>query len=459
MSKSSFSRLITGFAVFSLPGFIGCSLNTAMQPLPAASRLTASVYGGSQPVSGATIQLYAMGTSGNGSPSVPLLTTPLFSDTRGSFTLPTQISCPDSTNQVYITATGGNPGLPSVATNLKISLMALLGVCSSLGSSTQIKINEVTTVAAVWSFRQFMASATRIGSSAGSIDLQNAAVNSASLIDFVSGEMKSSPTNDDATIRAINSAADVLSVCVNSDGIGDSKTLCGRLFSSTTVGGGAVPTNTIEAALSVALHPNLNVQPLFLLMPGVAPFQPTTANVPEDWSLGYSYSPPTLLRKELNPATVFLGDSITNGWRLPLNNRGISGQELGDMLNRTTADVVGHGYTRMVLLGGTNDIWRHSINIPNALITILKIADLAKADGIQVVLCLIPPLHPDGIDFDEVVQTFNVELVKLAAKEKYLVVDYFTPMAGHPEYFLDGVHPSIAGYAVMESALSKTLAR
>jgi lysophospholipase L1-like esterase len=35
------------------------------------------------------------------------------------------------------------------------------------------------------------------------------------------------------------------------------------------------------------------------------------------------------------------------------------------------------------------------------------------------------------------------------------VVDYFTPMVGHPESFQsDGIHPNSAGYAVMEAALA-----
>jgi len=40
-----------------------------------------------------------------------------------------------------------------------------------------------------------------------------------------------------------------------------------------------------------------------------------------------------------------------------------------------------------------------------------------------------------------------------------LLVDYFTPLSGHPEFFKDGIHPNAMGYAVMEDALSQVVTR
>ncbi|HEY6767724.1 MAG TPA: hypothetical protein VI386_23470 [Candidatus Sulfotelmatobacter sp.] len=39
----------------------------------------------------------------------------------------------------------------------------------------------------------------------------------------------------------------------------------------------------------------------------------------------------------------------------------------------------------------------------------------------------------------------------------YLLVDYYTPLVGHPEDFKDGIHPNAAGYVLMEAALSAVL--
>src|SRR5438552_1697650 len=62
---------------------------------------------------------------------------------------------------------------------------------------------------------------------------------------------------------------------------------------------------------------------------------------------------------------VFLGDSITDGWRLneyfpnrDFVNRGISGQITAEMLDRMKADVIDLKPAAMLVLGGTNDIAR-----------------------------------------------------------------------------------------------------
>ncbi len=49
--------------------------------------VTGSVHGGQQPVSGATIQLYTVGTSGDGSAATPLLTSAVTTNASGGFVL------------------------------------------------------------------------------------------------------------------------------------------------------------------------------------------------------------------------------------------------------------------------------------------------------------------------------------------------------------------------------------
>ena len=70
------------------------------------------------------------------------------------------------------------------------------------------------------------------------------------------------------------------------------------------------------------------------------------------------------------------------------------------------------------------------------------------------VLSELPPAINQGVDFSPTIQALNTSIAQLAADNGYLVVDYFTPMVGHPEYFTDGVHPNATGYAVMEKALA-----
>ena len=78
-------------------------------------------------------------------------------------------------------------------------------------------------------------------------------------------------------------------------------------------------------------------------------------------------------------------------------------------------------------------------------------ADSAK---IQVVLCEAPPL----IFEDERIIPLNAAIADFAKAHNYRLIDYHTPLDGHPEFFkADGIHPNIEGYAVMQVALTETL--
>jgi hypothetical protein len=93
------------------------------------------------------------GSTGYGSAATNLLTSAVTSGADGSFSLSSDYTCPAPSSLVYITASGGNPGLE--ANNSAIMLAAPLGACSSLTSSTFININEVTTAAMAVSLGQF----------------------------------------------------------------------------------------------------------------------------------------------------------------------------------------------------------------------------------------------------------------------------------------------------------------
>src|ERR1700679_973415 len=104
------------------------------------------VHGGQFPVSGSTLGLYVAGSTGYGSSGgANLLKTPVMSAADGTFSITGDYTCPTANSLVYITATGGNPGLSS--NNSAIELAAPLGPCGNLTSSTFININEVTTAA------------------------------------------------------------------------------------------------------------------------------------------------------------------------------------------------------------------------------------------------------------------------------------------------------------------------
>ena len=137
---------------------------------------------------------------------------------------------------------------------------------------------------------------------------------------------------------------------------------------------------------------------------------------------------------------VFLGDSITDAWKLaqsfagkPYVNRGISGQVTAQMLVRMYPDVFNLRPAAMVLLAGTNDIARN--NGPETLEQIeqnfMAITELARMHGIKVILCSVLPVS----DYTERKQLghrpppdilkLNAWLQKYAAQVNAEFADYY----------------------------------
>jgi hypothetical protein len=440
---------------------IGCGVQQGpLASTTGAHAVQGRVKGGSQPITDASIQLYAVGTDGSGSASTPLLTAPVTTDSTGAFSVTGLYTCPTPTSQVYVTATGGNPGLTAGSTNSALALMAAVGSCSNLTSTTSIYIDEVSTVSAVVLLSPYMASLSRIGSASDPADIlnvTNAFINSAELLQTVTV----SPAFPTATINTraetVRSLANSLAGCVNTNGSTAGDTQCAQLFAAATPVGQSAPADTIQAALNIILNPTLNVGTVYQLAAPIAAYQPGLSTAPGDWTFGFSQPPPTTLAGSLNSSTVFMGDSITYYWPLPDNNAGVSGNHASEMLARFQTDVLGHGYARVVILAGTDDTILPIATSSDALDQISSMAQMARAANMEVILCELPPLTYYGVDYDAQVDTFNTALISFAAINNYLLTDYNTPLLGHPEDFIDGVHPNAAGYTLMEAALSAVL--
>jgi trimeric autotransporter adhesin len=285
-------RVICGFFLLSfLLG--GCAQN---QPAKVTEPLVrhSSVHGGQQPVSGSTLQLYAVGTTGDGSPATPLLTQTVTSDANGNFTITGAYTCPSASTLVYVTATGGNPGLSSGTNNAALALMAALGPCGSLGPSTFISMNELTTVAAVWALAPFMSSYSSIGSrSTDATTLASAFTLASEYVNTTTGTAPglNVPTGTTVPVAQLNTLADILSSCVNSPGgVAGDGSACGTLFVAAAPSGGTAPVEVIGAGLNIANNPAANVSRLFGLVTATAPFQPMLAAVPADLTVNLASS-------------------------------------------------------------------------------------------------------------------------------------------------------------------------
>lgn len=209
--------------------------STSSTPPPTPATVKGTVRGGQVPVASASLQLYAVGTTGDGSAATPLLAQPITSDAAGTFSFTGAYTCPSSSSLVYVTASGGNPGLVAGTNNTASVLIAALGPCGSL--PTSFVVNEVTTVSAIWPLASFMSSPSAIGSSTADVSNLSAAFTLASeFADVTTGLAPGNSIPIGTTIPAdeINTLADILSTCVNSGGgvAGDGSS-CGQLFALT----------------------------------------------------------------------------------------------------------------------------------------------------------------------------------------------------------------------------------
>jgi len=289
-------------AIFSIVAMdlLGCSAGLA--PATRSSVTTSAkptiagrVHGGQQPVSGATIQLYAAGTVGIQSAATPLIASTVTTDANGGFNITGDWDCTSNTAaygtnpELYIVATGGNPGFSGNVNNSALAMMAALGSCSNLTAASFITINEVTTVASVVALTPFMADIAHVGaSSLLSTGLANAFITANLLANMGTGTTPGSlPAGVTVPVAAINTLANIVAACVNSNGTGSS---CTGLFNAATPSGGTAPANTIAAMLNINSNPGNNVVPLLVLSSTQPPFQPALNTPPNDWTVALNFT-------------------------------------------------------------------------------------------------------------------------------------------------------------------------
>lgn len=204
----------------------------------------------------------------------------------------------------------------------------------------------------------------------------------------------------------------------------------------------------------------------------------------QDWNQLGRYHADNARLRALPPEpdrVVFLGDSITDGWKLaqsfpgkPYVNRGISGQTTAQMLVRLFPDVINLRPKALIVLAGTNDIARNTGPQTIEMIgqNIQAITELAQAHGIKVVLCGLLPVS----DYTPRKQTerrppadilkLNAWLKQYAAKAGAVYADYHAASADERGMLKqgiseDGLHPNARGYALMapvaEAALRQAM--
>ena len=174
---------------------------------------------------------------------------------------------------------------------------------------------------------------------------------------------------------------------------------------------------------------------------------------------------------------VFFGNSITEYWIHTDSpffkdknyiDRGIGGQTTPQMLVRFREDVINLKPEIVIILAGINDIAGNTgpSKIENVAGNIFSMAELARVNHIKVILCSVLPAaafpwHP-GIDPVPSIIKLNQLLKDYAEKNQLIYVDYYSATVNADKGFkkeltIDGVHPNLAGYKVMEPLAERAI--
>ncbi|GAA0449424.1 MULTISPECIES: SGNH/GDSL hydrolase family protein [Sphingomonas] len=200
--------------------------------------------------------------------------------------------------------------------------------------------------------------------------------------------------------------------------------------------------------------------------------------VTRDWAQLCRYHRDNAAVRGQPVSVVFMGDSITDGWikgdpdffKEGRIDRGIGGQTTPQMLVRFREDVIALKPKAVHIMAGTNDIAGNTGAATMAMVqgNIQGMAELARANGIKVILASIPPAaafpwSPDKRPAPQIAE-MNAWLKRYAAAEGFTYVDYHPALATaegamKPGFANDGVHPTPAGYAAMRPVALEAIRR
>src|SRR6516165_5152672 len=229
-------------------------LGYACVPATAAVRIEGQVQAGGGPLANSTVTLWAASTAD------PRQLAQARTNGDGRFEL-TSPETPGADVILYLIAKGGEAAVnKGSGDNPAVALLSVLGNAPP----PKAVVNEMTTVASVWTNAQFIDGAAIKGHPLG---LKIAASNVPNFVDLQTGGW--GPTiqdplngNQTPTIANFATLADLLSGCatrVQADA-------CSKLFAAATPPTGVTPTDTLTAAQSIARYSWYKPERLFALL-------------------------------------------------------------------------------------------------------------------------------------------------------------------------------------------------
>jgi len=305
--RAYIATLLLAFGVLSLESI----------PSPAAIRIEGQVQAGGGGIANSTVTLWGA------SASEPRQLAQTRTNGDGRFELASQ-ETPVADLILYVVAKGGEALVNRGGDNPAIAMLSVVG--SSSGSN--VVVNEMTTVASVWTHNQFIDGTAIKGHALG---LKIAAGNVPSFVDLQTGGWGATiqdPLNSGQTPTMANFAtlSNLLSGCatlVKPDA-------CSKLFAAVAPPKGNAPTDTLMAAQAIVRYPWYQPERAYRLLnefyPVPAgktlrpvPFMPYLSYPPSAWVLplkfdggGYRAGGKAMFDSQGN---LWVGDNFTVGWQ------------------------------------------------------------------------------------------------------------------------------------------------
>ena len=177
---------------------------------------------------------------------------------------------------------------------------------------------------------------------------------------------------------------------------------------------------------------------------------------------------------------VFMGDSITDGWKSldpglfgnDRLDRGISGQTTGQMLLRFRADVLDLHPAVVHILAGTNDIAGNTgfMSLGDIEANLQTMTELARVHKIRVVLSSVLPVnnYPERsklffpLRSPGQIGELNRWIKDYCGRNDCVYLDYFSAMTDNNgllriDLSADGLHPNEKGYSIMAPLARKAI--
>ncbi len=295
-------------------GVLGC----VCVPASAAVRIEGQVQAGGGGIANSSVTLWAA------SAGEPRQLAQARTNGDGRFELTSQ-ETPSADVVLYVVAKGGQALVSRGAgDNPAIALLSILGN----SPPSTVVINEMTTVASVWTHNQFIDGTAIKGHALG---LRIAASNVPSFVDLQTGGWGATiqdTLNSGQTPTMANFAtlSDLLSGCATLVKLD----ACSKLFVAVTPPKGSAPTDTLTAAQAIARYPWYQPERLFRLLEEfyplpagktmrAVPFMPYLSFPPSAWVLplkfdggGYRAGGKAMFDSQGN---LWVGDNFTIGWQ------------------------------------------------------------------------------------------------------------------------------------------------